>query len=165
MKRVTTGLCLAAAIGLAAPAFAEPEYVTIEMETDVSKSAEETWSKVGGYCDISEWFKIPCELTSGEGGIGTVRSLVGGRILEVLVAKTDLSYGYVQPVTEGQPYNLYHGFLQAVPVSDDASKLKYTLMYDVSMLEDQAAKDADVARRRAQFEGALATMKGIAEAD
>ncbi len=165
MKKFVLALGAVGALGLAAPAFAEPEYVTIEMETDVAKSAQETWSKVGGYCDISEWFKIPCEMTSGDGGIGTVRSLLGGRILEILVAKTDLSYGYAQPVTEGTPYNLYHGFLEAVPVSDTSSKLKYTLMYDVSMLADQAAKDADMARRRAQFEGALATMKGIAEGD
>lgn len=165
MKPIALAASVATAAALAAPAFADPEYVTIEMETDVARSAQATWAKVGGYCDISEWFRIPCELTSGDGGIGTVRSLVGGRILEILVAKTDLSYGYAQPVTEGTPYNLYHGFLEAVPVSENSSRLKYTLMYDVSMLEDQAAKDADVARRRAQFEGALATMKGIAEAE
>lgn len=165
MKKIALAMCAAGALGIAAPAFADPEYVTIEMETDVAKSAEDTWAKVGGYCDISAWFKIPCELTSGEGDIGTVRSLVGGRVIEVMVAKTDLSYGYAQPVTEGTPYNLYHGFLEAVPVSDTSSKLKYTLMYDVSMLADQAAKDADVARRRAQFEGALASMKAIAEGE
>lgn len=165
MRPIALAASVAAAAALASPAFADPEYVTIEMETDVARSAEATWAKVGGYCDISEWFRIPCEMTSGDGDIGTVRSLVGGRILEILVAKTDLSYGYAQPVTEGTPYNLYHGFLEAVPVSENASRLKYTLMYDVSMLADQAAKDADVARRRAQFEGALATMKGIAEAE
>jgi hypothetical protein len=38
-------------------------------------------------------------------------------------------------------------------------------VYDVSNLADQAAKDADVARRRSSFEGALANMKEIAEAD
>lgn len=165
MKYSAGVACALGALTLAGAAWAEPEYVTIEMETDVGKSASETWAKVGGYCDISEWFRIPCELTSGDGEIGTVRSLVGGRILEIMVAKTDLSYGYAQPVTEGTPYNLYHGFLEAVPVSDTSSKLKYTLMYDVSMLADQAAKDADVARRRTQFEGALATMKTIAESE
>jgi hypothetical protein len=36
-------------------------------------------------------------------------------------------------------------------------------MYDVSNLADQAAKDADVKRRRTQFEGALANMKALAE--
>jgi hypothetical protein len=36
-------------------------------------------------------------------------------------------------------------------------------MYDVSDKADQAAKDADVAGKRKQFEGALANMKKIAE--
>jgi hypothetical protein len=36
-------------------------------------------------------------------------------------------------------------------------------MLDVSNLEDQAAKDADIERRRTTFERALASMKEIAE--
>jgi hypothetical protein len=36
-------------------------------------------------------------------------------------------------------------------------------MLDVSNLADQAAKDADVTRRRATFERALTSMKEIAE--
>jgi hypothetical protein len=37
-------------------------------------------------------------------------------------------------------------------------------MYDVSDKADQAAKDADVAGRRTRFQGALESMKAIAEA-
>ena len=40
----------------------------------------------------------------------------------------------------------------------------YTLVYDVSNLENQEAKDADMARRRGMFEGMLVNMKDIAEA-
>jgi len=36
-------------------------------------------------------------------------------------------------------------------------------MLDVSNLEDQAAKDANVAGRRGMFEGALVAMKELAE--
>lgn len=162
-------LTVLAAIGsmtLAATAFAEPEYVRIEMEIDVDRPAAEVWARVGGYCDISEWFNgFDCEITSGDGGMGTVRVLAGGRITEILVARTDLSYGYTQPAVEGRFYDLYHGFLEAKPVTANTSKLLYTLMYDASNLPDQAAKDADIARRRATFEGALATMKQLAEAD
>jgi hypothetical protein len=79
------------------------------------------------------------------------------------VGKTELSYGYAQPPVAGNPYNLYHGFLEARPVSATTSRLLYTLMYDASQLPDQAAKDADIARRRAMFEGALRSMKEIAE--
>ena len=87
---------------------AEPEYVNIEMEIDINKSAEDVWAAVGDYCDIAEWGGLDCEITSGNGDMGTVRVLLGGRIVEILVAQTDLSYGYTQPVQEGQFYNLYH---------------------------------------------------------
>lgn len=159
-----TGLTALGAFCFATSAVAEPEYVRIDMEIDVDRPAAEVWDKVGGYCDISVWFNgVDCEITSGDGGMGTVRSLAGGRIIEILVAKTDLSYGYTQPAVEGRFYNLYHGFLEAKPVSSTSSKLLYTLTYDVSNLADQAAKDADMARRRTQFEGALDSMKAIAE--
>lgn len=146
-------------------ALAEPEYTTIRMEIDVAKPAEEVWAKVGGYCDISEWLDVDCTITSGDGGIGTVRELAGGRVTEVLVGLTDLSYGYTQPATPGEFYDLYHGYMEARPMSENSSKLIYTLVYDISDKPDQAAKDEDIARRRAMFDGALRRMKDIAEAD
>ena len=162
MKKALLSLLAAPAILLSSYTLAQ-EYVTIEMEIDVASSAEQTWAAVGDYCDISEWLGIDCTITSGEGGIGTVRVLASGRITEVLVAQTPLSYGYTQPAVEGQFYNLYHGFMEARAVDANSSKLIYTLMLDVSNLADQAAKDADVTRRRATFERALASMKEIAE--
>jgi hypothetical protein len=96
--------------------------------------------------------------------MGTVRALRGGQVIEILVAKTDLSYGYTQPVREGQFYNLYHGFMEAKPVTAQSSKIIYTLVYDVSDKADQAAKDADIAQRRTRFEAALQNMKALAEA-
>jgi hypothetical protein len=144
-------------------AFAAPEYTTIALEIDVAKPAREVWAKVGGYCDIAEWFAVDCEITSGHGGFGTVRELAGGRVTEILVAQTELSYGYTQPVREGQFYNLYHGFMEARPVTATTSKLLYTLVYDISDKPDKAAKDADIAQRRTRFETALAMMKAIAE--
>jgi hypothetical protein len=158
------GIILLGAIGQGAMA-ADAEYVSIEMEIDINKPAAEVWAKVGEYCDIAEWLNLACEITSGNGGMGTVRSLAGGRILEILVAQTELSYGYTQPVVEGQFYNLYHGFMEARPVTATTSKMLYTLVYDVSNLADQAAKDADMARRRGSFENALRNMKTIAESN
>jgi hypothetical protein len=142
---------------------AEPEYQTIKMEINVAKPAKEVWSKVGGYCDISKWLNVDCKITSGNGGIGTVRVLAGGRVTEILIGATDLSYGYTQPVKEGAWYNLYHGFLEAKPVTDKTSKLVYTLMYDISDKADKAAKDKDIADRKMRFEGALENMKKMAE--
>jgi hypothetical protein len=156
----------AAALLASTGAFAEPEYVRIDMAIDVAKPAAEVWAKVGGYCDIAVWANgLDCEITSGDGGMGTVRALAGGRVLEILIAQTDLSYGYAQPAVEGRFYDLYHGFLEAKPVTATTTRILYTLTYDVSNLADQAAKDADVARRRQQFEGLLANMKALAEAN
>lgn len=147
----------------AAAASAAPDYKTIRMEVDVNKPAAEAWAKVGGYCDISKWLGVDCKLVAGDGDIGTIRSLVNGRVLEILVAKTDLSYGYTQPFKEGAFYSLYHGFVQAKPVTRTTSKIVYTLFYDASDKPDEAAKQADMAQRRSRFEAALKKMKEIAE--
>jgi hypothetical protein len=132
------------------------------MEIDVPKPAAEVWAKVGGFCDITAWLDVECRIVAGDGGIGTVRALRGGAVTEVLVARTELSYGYTQPAKEGKFYNLYHGNLEARVVNRKASKLIYTLFLDESDKPDQAAKDADVAMRRTRFEGALQNMKRIA---
>jgi hypothetical protein len=167
MQRLLTLAALGALAGVtttaSAASAAEPEYTTIKMEIDVARPAKETWAKIGGYCDISKWFNVDCKITSGSGDMGTVRVLAGGRVTEILVAKTDLSYGYTQPAPEGKFYNLYHGFLEVKPVTDKSSKILYTLMYDVSDKADKAAKDADIAGRRTRFEAGLKAMKEMAE--
>ena len=144
-------------------AIAEPEYTRLQMEIEVGKPADELWAIAGGYCDISVWASIECEITSGDGNIGTVRVLLGGAITEVMVAKTDLSYGYTQPIKEGEFYDLYHGFMEAKPVNDSSSTLFYTLVYDVSNFPDQAAKNTDMARRMAQFDTLLLNIKMLTE--
>src|ERR1051325_8260328 len=149
-------LALLGSLALAGSArAADPQYTTIKMEIDVARPAAAVWARVGGYCDITKWLdNIECVIKSGDGGIGTVRVLGGGRVTEILVGKTDLSYGYTQPVRDGQFYNLYHGFLEAKPVTAQTSKLLYTLMYDISDKADAAARQADMAQRRTRFEGA-----------
>jgi hypothetical protein len=82
---------------------------------------------------------------------------------EVLVGKTELSYTYTQPVRAGRPYNLYHGTLEAKPVTATTSKLVYTLMYDNSMMPDDAAREKDKASRTTTFMRALTNMKTLAE--
>jgi hypothetical protein len=139
---------------------ANPTYVSIPLEIIVNRPAAEVWKRVGKYCDIGEWLQIPCTITSGKDGeFGTVRSIGG----EILVGKTDLSYTYTQPVRAGRPYNLYHGTLEAKPVTATSSKLVYTLVFDNSMLADDAARDRDKAQRTAQFTRALENMKILAE--
>ena len=140
-----------------------PTYVTIPMEITVNKPVKDVWARIGKYCDIAEWFQIAtgCEITSGKDGeVGAVRT-VGA---EILVAKTEYSYAYTQPVREGRPYNLYHGNLEARAIDAKTTKLLYTLVYDVSLVSsDPAAQTADIERRRKAFTGALANMKILAE--
>jgi hypothetical protein len=149
--------------GSAAPVsnvVANPTYVTIPMEVTVNRPAAEVWKRVGKYCDIGEWFRIPCTIVSGKDGeIGAVRSVAG----EVLVGRTELSYTYTQTVRAGRPYNLYHGTLEARPVTATTSKLVYTLIFDNSMLADDAAREKDKAQRTTQFTQALENMKILAE--
>jgi hypothetical protein len=155
-----------ASAGQAAPAAADitvvtnPTYVTIPLEIEVNRPAAEVWKRVGKYCDIGEWFRIPCTIIAGtDGDVGAVRSVVN----EILVGKTELSYTYTQPVRAGRPYNLYHGTLEARPVTPTTSTLIYTLVYDNSMLPDDAAREKDRASRAAQFTTALENMKILAE--
>ena len=167
-------ICMAGVIGAQTPApgvqaastgpvsnvVSNPTYVSIPLEIVVNRPAAEVWKRVGKFCDIGEWLRIPCTITSGtDGEFGAVRSVAG----EVLVGKTEFSYTYTQTVRAGRPYNLYHGTLEARPVTATTSKLVYTLMFDNSMLADDAAREKDKAQKTAQFTRALENMKILAE--
>ena len=144
------------------PAVEAPNYVSIPMEIAVNRPAAEVWKRIGKYCDIGEWLQIPagCKMLSGvEGEVGSVRSVAN----EVLVGKTQYSYTYTQTVRAGRPYNLYHGTLEVRPVTDKTSKIIYTLMYDNSMLPDDAAREKDKLTRTATFQRAMTNMKTLAE--
>ena len=158
-------VCLAGVVGAQAPqpaplAIPNPNYVSIPLEITVDRPAAEVWKRVGKYCDIGEWLQVNCTTTSGkDGDVGSVRSIGN----EILVGKTELSYTYTQPVREGRPYDLYHGTLEARPVTATTSKLVYTLVFDNSMLADDAARERNIAQRTTQFTRALQNMKTLAE--
>jgi hypothetical protein len=136
-----------------------PHYITVVLTQDVNAPAETTWARVGKFCDIGEWAFPDCKLIQGDGGYGSERSIVN----EVLVSKTALSYTYTQPVRNTGKYNLYHGTIEAVPVTAKTSRLVYTFLYDNSMLADDAARDAEIATRKKRFTAFLVNMKTIAE--
>ena len=140
----------------------KPTYTTIPLEIDVNKSAADVWKRIGNYCDIAEWLQIPagCKILAGtDNTVGAVRSVAN----EVLVGKTQSSYTYTQPVRAGRPYNLYHGTLEVRPVTATTSRIYYTLMFDNSMLTDDAAREKDKAARTATFTRAMNNMKLLAE--
>jgi hypothetical protein len=169
-------VCLAQAVSAQAPApggqgapaaagssaVASPNYVTIPLEINVDRPAAEVWKRVGKNCDIAEWLGLACTITSGKDGqIGAVRSL--GVASEIMVGATELSYTYAQPVRAGQPYNQYHGTLEVRPLTATTSKIVYTLLFDNSMLADDAARDRDKTQRTTSFTRAIQNMKILAE--
>lgn len=150
----------AAALSLAGAAHAAPgDYVSIVQETAINAPAATAWAKLRGYCDIGAWLKAPCEITAGKDGeLGALRK-IAGRVEEVIVAVTPMSYTYA----DINPAILYHGTVEIRPVDRKTSKLVYSLFFDqTSIPAEQRVANKD--RRQKMFAGVMATMKGIAEA-
>ena len=157
MKIALSLAACAAALGLTAAAQAG-EYVSIVQETPINAPAETAWAKLKGYCDIGAWLKTTCEITSGKDGeLGAVRK-IAGRIDEVIVARTPLSYTYA----DVNPQIFYHGTVEIRPVDKKTSKLVYSLFFDQTTVKPED-RDANRTRRATMFAGVMATMKGIAE--
>jgi hypothetical protein len=138
-----------------------PNYASVVMTVDVNAPVAKVWARVGKYCDIGEWASFPgCTILSGKDGeLGAVRSVAN----EILVAKTEYSYTYTQPVRATGIYNMYHGTLEARALTPTTTQLIYSLFFDNSQLADDAAREADIANRRKRFTGFLQNMKILAE--
>lgn len=140
-----------------------PTYRTVAYEVMVDRPAAAAWSRVGKYCDIAEWFRTTCRLISGtDGQVGAVRDVANG-VIELLVARTDLSYTYTQAARAGVPFNAFHGTLEARPVTATTCRLIYSYVYDTSTMPDDAARAAEAAARQARATGMLQNMKILAE--
>ncbi len=159
MKFAVSLAACAAAFSLAGSAQAAGEYVSIVQTTTIAVPAETAWAKLKGYCDIGAWLKAPCEITAGKDGeLGAVRK-IAGRIEEVIVAVTPMSYTYADVDTK----ILYHGTVEIQPVDKKSSKLIYSLFFDQASIPTES-REANKTRRQQMFAGVMATMKGIAEA-
>lgn len=155
--RILTGALLLALT--ASPALAA-DYVSYSVTTEVNATPEKTWSRIGGFCAIQEWLGLSCKITTGDGGVGTIRVLNNGQITEMMVAKTPYSYTYIQPLN---PANLYHGTLAVEPDGSGHSRIIYTFLYDQEPLGDEAARAKARQQRSTRFAAALAKMKEMAE--
>jgi hypothetical protein len=152
---------------LAVPAQAA-EFTTILLEKVVDRTPDQTWAKIGPYCAIQTWLKVPCAITGNVTGtpIGSNRRL-NGKTDEVMVAATPYSYTYAQPTTDIQPESpiFYHGTLAVEPLDRGRkTRIVYTLFYDQAPLNTTEAKIADRERRTKRFMEALDNMKAMAEA-
>ena len=161
MKSMFFGAAALAALLVSGGALAA-EYTHIVLEKEVDASADTVWKMVGGFCALTEWFKISdCTLTSGAGDIGTVRSLLGGQVTEVMITKGQYSYGYAFP---NQNPTYYHGNLSVVPQGANKSKIVYTLLYDQESLGTPEAVAKNRESRVKRFTEALENMKAMSEA-
>ncbi len=140
-----------------------PHYVTLDESIVVDVPVTRVWARVGGFCDITEWMNSPewedCRYLQGDGGLGSVRSIVH----EVLVGQTQYSYTYAQPPRRDTLYNLAHGTLAAEALTATTTRLTYTMLWDDSMLPDDAARKRDEEARRARVSQWLKNMKVLAE--
>lgn len=140
-----------------------PTYVVIPMQVEINAPAAKVWAQIGRYCGIGELGSAGfpnCKIISGtDGEYGAIRN-VGS---EVLVGKTKYSYTYAQPLRASGFYSLYHGTIEARPVTSTTCTLYWTLVYDNSNLRDDAAKAKDVANRRTRFTAMMQNVKILAE--
>ena len=137
-----------------------PQFVDVHMERLVDRPAAAVWAKVGGYCQIADWFNTKCVYTTGNGEIGTNRALgPTGTTNELMVAKTPLSYAYSQPLSP----IYYHGNLSVEVVDATHSKIVYDLLYDNSNVKPED-KAAEMARRKTRFEQGIDKMVELAHA-
>lgn len=145
----------------AVPAMAA-DFVVIRETLDIDRPVDAAWQRVGGFCAIADWLKVSCDYALGSGDVGSVRRLVNGTIVEVMVARTPYSYTYLQ--TDGtMAATRYHGTL-AAEAAGSGTRLVYTLVYDQSVLASDTLRASEHARLEARFSGALASMKSLVEA-
>ncbi len=145
---------------IAGPA-AAADYTSIVIERPVNASVDDTWKKISPYCSLSEWLGPACEITKGNGtDVGSVRSIAGGRVTEVLVSTTKYSYTYT--FIAPNPTS-YHGHLEAIADGANKSKIVYTLFYDQEPTGTAEAKAADKAQRTKTFTGGVEKMVKMAE--
>jgi hypothetical protein len=156
---MNTALLIVAALGSAqlADAAAAADYATISQDILVNRPIEAVWPRISGFCQIGPWIGTSCAITSGTGEIGTVRR-IGGRVDEVLVAKTERSYTYV---LRDPALGLGSGTVEIRPAGTGKSRILYSVVYEAEPKAENRAAGRD--RRAAIFAKALQAMKAEAE--
>ena len=164
MKKI---LIVSALLALAAPVQAQTpqpaNWTTLTLTADIAKGADVAWEKIGGndWCGIAKYLDVKgCTITSGNGELGSVRTINTGTatVVEIAVARTPHSYTYAQPFTP----IFYHGTLAVEPVDRGHSKLVYTLIWNQTAVGDAAAQAAARDGRRTRFQAAVNKMAAAA---
>ena len=163
-------ILIAAALLAASPALAQTpqpaDWTTLTLSADIARNADVAWQKIGGndWCGIAKYLDVKgCTITSGNGELGSVRTINTGTatVVEIAVARTPHSYTYL---TTLQPFTpiFYHGTLAVEPVDRSHSKLVYTLIWNQTAVGDAAAQAAARDGRRTRFQAAVNKMAAAA---
>jgi hypothetical protein len=139
------------------------DWATLTLTADLNKGADAAWEKIGGndWCGIAKYLDVKgCTITSGNGELGSVRTINTGTatVVEIAVARTPHSYTYAQPFTP----IFYHGTLAVEPVDRRHSKLVYTLIWNQTAVGDAAAQAAAREGRHTRFQAAVDKMAATA---
>ncbi len=130
-------------------------YAVLCIARDVDRTADDIWPEIGGFFDLNRWLDVSCTAIAGEGGLGSVRQ-IGDEIFELLIAKTEYSYSYVQTVGPMAPH-CYHGTVSCEPRGADKSTIFYTLIYDQWEMNDER-RASEQTRLKLRFGAALDAM-------
>lgn len=141
---------------------AAADFTAITIERTANASVDETWKKIGPFCALRDWLApMTCDIVQGnDHDMGSVRSIDGGRRVEVMVGATAHSYVYVYTVPDP---TLYHGQLEAVADGPQKSRIIYTIVYDQDPKGNAEAKAAFKQQRIKQFTAYVETMVKLAE--
>jgi hypothetical protein len=164
MKKIflATALLALGVTGAQAQTPQPADWTTMTLTADLNKPADVAWQRIGGnaWCAIAKYLDVKsCDINSGKGELGSVRT-INGTIVEIVVARTPLSYTYAQPFTP----IFYHGTVAVQPVGKARSKLVYTLIWNQTAVGDAAAQAAARDSRRTRFQAAVDKMAVAANA-
>jgi hypothetical protein len=153
------------AVGAGAASAQTPQpadWTTLTMTADLNKPAAVAWERIGGndWCAIGKYLDVKsCAVNSGKGELGSVRT-INGSVVEIVVARTPLSYTYAQPFTP----IFYHGTVSVQPVDAHHSKLIYTLIWNQTAVGDAKAQADARSSRKTRFQAAVDKMAAAANA-
>lgn len=156
-------LMAAAALAWTTAAGAQPaDWVTLQVSADIAKPAAQAWKLVGGedWCGIAPYLNLKsCHIDKGTGEVGSERT-INGRIHELAVARTPLSYTYAQPDAK----NFYHGTMAVAPVDATHSRISYTMIWNAAALPTPEARARMHDGLRNSFQAAVDKMAAHANA-
>ena len=141
------------------------DWTTMTLTADLNKPANVAWQRIGGddWCAIGKYLDVKsCDINSGKGELGSVRTVIVGTTQEVelAVARTAHSYTYAQPFTP----IFYHGTMAVEPVDANHSRLVYTLMWNQTAVGDAKAQADARESRHLRFQAAVDKMAAAANA-